>query len=772
MIQVPKARLATAGPQFRVSAPEPSGLEQVGNQALALGTKIKAQEETEQLANLDLQAAKRLQETRLSFEQDTNYSDMAARQAQAHGEIEKELTDGLPAHLQETFRRRFQSSALGHEAAITRRSSTLRTNEGRARLGRNMDEYLQLASDAPDDASRDSANLMVMNALTDAQSAGYYTPEEAEAIARGYASKLQKVQATRLYTENPAVLAEKIEAGEFAALDPLETEQFRVRALDAVERRADREAREIKNELALIEAARANGTEADNEGEVVARAAAAGMFDTASRAVQRGKLLSTIPDMSRDGRLSLLEDLRKGGVSDPKDVKLIEALTDLERDAIAAERKAAEKAGERQRTLIEKQTAAERKAAAKVIDNHIKAMSGDKPFVLDGVDQARTMAHALGRGDEFEKHLEIYSLRQSVPGGDPSGVAGALANQGLPTDLATGRAQMRLADEIEAVSAEIDKDVIAYAAKSGRYGQINPDFSSPQSLINFAELAEQANADLRRPQNANKPVQYFSEEHREWFRDQWDNADGDTRAGLIRNFAQMPDDGRAKAMINQLGIDDPGQRVAALRLAKTGDERVFLQSFRGQEALDAGTVTPPSASIINSVIYDTLGPALGPNVAQQAGVVKLAKSLYAAEAAGINPENPTDQEEAFEAALKTALGGEVITINDNKTLLPIDITEDDANRALRRLQLTILPGASDEEKQAQLAQYGTGGVPSIGGQPIDGVRLSQAAMYPVGDGLYTLEYSTANDIPAPVMRSDKPDERWIFDMRKTANAPR
>jgi len=160
------------------------------------------------------------------------------------------------------------------------------------------------------------------------------------------------------------------------------------------------------------------------------------------------------------------------------------------------------------------------------------------------------------------------------------------------------------------------------------------------------------------------------------------------------------DQAGATAFFRQVGGGDPVLKMSALYKAGGGDEATAVQALRGQAMLDEGLVMSPTKAATLAQIDEDITAAIAHIPEKDQGdLLKFVKALYASDARGID-HTSDDAKAKMAEALQTALGRKVNARGQEAggvqkiggpqgrggypTLLPMNVTADQANAALRR----------------------------------------------------------------------------------------
>jgi len=693
--------------------------------------------------------------------QDTDPDGMEARY---QTQLERRVTD-----VNKVARRSDVADALSLDLA--RSNAALKATVMRKATGLRQDRAVASLTEARA-ALRDRAAIVDTPAQIDlisgqydamlgsAVQSGFITEAQATTNRLAFDQEIAADATERLIQTNPVAAAQTLAEPGTLGLN----EATRLKFLTRAERKVDAERRDIEGDLILIEAARANGSVADIEGDALARASALGMTDEGLRAIERGDILSTIPAMTRPERNALLASLQGEGVSDRRDVDLLAALTKLEGDAVAADARADEKARNTRIKELEKRDTDLRKQAEKDIKEVMQGLSSETPIILDGFAQARADAQALGQGDEFERLVMATEARLAAQDGDSAAAREALSKlNGNPRTVQEGRARQRALDAIDDADKAFADDPIGVSARLGSYGELAVDFTDPRSLDSHARTAQQIAIENDLPTTT-----FLSKAQRKAFATSFETAEPDMKADLIMTFAQMQDQSAADLMLREAGIADPAQAMAARHLLRSGDQRRFLNVFRGQARLEEKTATAPTETVRKAASNAVLGNVLGPNVEAESHIHQYARALYAEKQHGVDVSDPDVQLQIYSDALQEAAGGTRVSMGGGDTLLPEGMTQDHADMAIDRLTLFGSPFNDPERGARALVNYGTGGAPSFGGSPVDWQEFENARFSLVGDGLYEVDIQNYDGEWFKIERSDVPGSAWIFDIRKAA----
>jgi hypothetical protein len=183
---------------------------------------------------------------------------------------------------------------------------------------------------------------------------------------------------------------------------------------------------------------------------------------------------------------------------------------------------------------------------------------------------------------------------------------------------------------------------------------------------------------------------------------------------LVAGFGEA-----AVGVFDQLEID-PVLRHGAQLMALGGDPAVAAMALRGEQLVAEGLVTVPAAmGRLESVSPNFMAALEGTPMAdvQAMGqVMGFAKSIYAANAVGVDPESP-EAAELMESAVQQAMGGAtdargretggVRDINGFPTWLPVGVAADDVRDAWSALTGALSSGGDSADL------YGYPGLPGM-----------------------------------------------------------
>lgn len=248
-------------------------------------------------------------------------------------------------------------------------------------------------------------------------------------------------------------------------------------------------------------------------------------------------------------------------------------------------------------------------------------------------------------------------------------------------------------------------------------------------------------------------------------------------------------------------LDIAGSTKMAGKMFAAGSEAAAVEAMHGQALLDEGVVSPPTKAVERSAFTPDMQQALDgiPGMTDKLDeVMSYATAIYAASAAGVDPGSDQDKK-LFAASVQKALGqsvdakgrttGGIQDVLGQKTLLPLGMSGEDANGALRS-SLGLMPhgggffgglanlgAALSGEKlepaieawQAATPHIEGGSLPMFNGQPIPqsyfqdgGVRIVSA-----GRNQYRMEI-VGSGASLPV--EDKNGNVLFFDLEALVGA--
>lgn len=158
-------------------------------------------------------------------------------------------------------------------------------------------------------------------------------------------------------------------------------------------------------------------------------------------------------------------------------------------------------------------------------------------------------------------------------------------------------------------------------------------------------------------------------------------------------FAAQVSQAGSDLAVEQIGLD-PVLALAGSLSARGAPADVVVEAASGMAHLAAGTVNSPPVSERRAALWDVTGDALsrvGGYEGAGENIMKLANALYAAEAVKMGLTEP--DEDLMQTSVQRALGqqetprgptGGIQEVMGRKTLLPVGVRADQAERALQR----------------------------------------------------------------------------------------
>lgn len=420
--------------------------------------------------------------------------------------------------------------------------------------------------------------------------------------------------------------------------------------------------------------------------------------------------------------------------------------------------------------------------------------------------EVRDLARA-GRRVPDEETLLADPLVQSVPGFAEA--AGAIAlRDALPefNSLTPDQMSARIAEErrrpadrrfeLKTIEAMEDareaavkrwrEDAIAYAPQIG----FNAPPALPEDLgdaraVATAVAARRAYGRSLAEQGYVAEPQFFSVAERARLAEMTGaSADPAARVALAGALAAgfAKDAPRA---LEEIGAGPVFQHFGAL-IAAGGAPGVAERAFRGETALagDVPVTKLPVADERRRILDATVGPSLlyFPAYAQQ--VLAAADALYGELGRGLDPKDaPDDAADAYAEAIQLALGRSAVTardqaggvqeLNGRLTLLPLDVTPAQVNRALGRAlaannrRPSDVAGAASAEgvRRAALdlwSRSGRGGGDPVyaDSQALDPDDMDRVTLTAEADGLYALQVRGRDILDSQT------GELFVLDLRR------
>lgn len=172
------------------------------------------------------------------------------------------------------------------------------------------------------------------------------------------------------------------------------------------------------------------------------------------------------------------------------------------------------------------------------------------------------------------------------------------------------------------------------------------------------------------------------------------------------------------AAVTRIIEADPVFRRATSLLGQTGDRALVAQMLEGQQKEKLGTISLPPKPQRQLILADVLGSAYAGMPAQEAEIMEAASALYAADAAGINPDgeqtifkDDTEAQDLFRTAVKRVTGatadrngdltiGGLQEVNGASVILPAGVPVADVERAWDVVDTHLRGGVWSEQYQS------------------------------------------------------------------------
>lgn len=225
------------------------------------------QEDAAALNRARLAAAEALGAERQAAEEATEFDGLTAGFDQRARSRIAEIGASLPGRLQERFSLSAEEMRLGHMAGVQKRERGLRLDYGRTALGQQLTGLAAQVAAAPDETARGAIMDQAFAALEEAQATGLITPAEMLTKAEELGAETGETLILRAMREDPAALAEKLQAGAFPQISGPRRERYLSAATAEVERRTARAARE--QEIAADRERRALARDVSNTIEIL-----------------------------------------------------------------------------------------------------------------------------------------------------------------------------------------------------------------------------------------------------------------------------------------------------------------------------------------------------------------------------------------------------------------------------------------------------------------------------------------------------------------------
>lgn len=192
-----------------------------------------------------LTAMEGLDALRQQYEQDSNLNGLTERWSADAAAVTKAAAEKLPAHLRADFDLSMQEMTAPQTSQIRRREYALYQDQERAALNADMRRYETTAAAAPDQKSRDAILTEAAADIGRLVDSGVLTAVQADQMMADLPASVARAASVSALNEDPQGYLDRAEAGEFAALDPVEQERNKVTARGMV---AADEARRLKED--------------------------------------------------------------------------------------------------------------------------------------------------------------------------------------------------------------------------------------------------------------------------------------------------------------------------------------------------------------------------------------------------------------------------------------------------------------------------------------------------------------------------------------------
>lgn len=430
-------------------------------------------------------------------------------------------------------------------------------------------------------------------------------------------------------------------------------------------------------------------------------------------------------------------------------------------------------------TLANRAETAANKLAATQLDNVIDAANQGRIFEneTDILDTPEFRDHP-----KFNEALAAVNLRDDRPEiaqMTPDQLRAAIAEERGKT-VANGYDNDRL-KAMEAILASSEagwkNDPVAQAESVGLMPPTAPEDianADEQTLVNFfAARADFANEQVEGGYTET-PVFFTADERAQIAALAAADQDPASRVRLAAMISSGFGDNAQQALTN-LGADTVFAHMAGL-VASNGNPNSAEMAFRGQQAIEAGSVILPTPTEAKAIIRSTLAPQFR-GVAGADAIVENLMDVSTAIYADMAREEADFDANLFNQALNLALGqsstasntptGGMAEINGQATILPVGMAANDVQNALIFVESQFRRQRSGDESavptELMTAAGMSGEAPTFGGEPINAEIMDELTMQAVGDGEYLLFYKgheiTAGDT----------GQSFIIDIRRLIN---
>ena len=216
------------------------------------------------------------------------------------------------------------------------------------------------------------------------------------------------------------------------------------------------------------------------------------------------------------------------------------------------------------------------------------------------------------------------------------------------------------------INTQLNKDPMGFAIKQGIVSDVSLDMSNPQSWIDRVSEAKKASIHYGRD------IPAMTDAEADAFSDSLEEMTVAEKMSMAQSLNQDP------AVWNTIGkVGDP---LFAM-IGATNDMTVQKTALKGQEMVAQGQAKLPSFQNYIGVADDYLGPVGEVYQSENRGlVIQAALNHYAKS----NPDPSVFDKGAFEDSLAAITGG-IGTFNKGKYQLPRDVTEDQFEKMLDRV---------------------------------------------------------------------------------------
>ncbi|MGH7176648.1 MAG: hypothetical protein ACREJC_04645, partial [Tepidisphaeraceae bacterium] len=266
----------------------------------------------------------------------------------------------------------------------------------------------------------------------------------------------------------------------------------------------------------------------------------------------------------------------------------------------------------------------------------------------------------------------------------------------------------------------------------------------------------------------NVPVKYFTDRERADLAATLERGEINSRMDLIQSIQQgfgYEDAPLALAEIGDSGSDVTAH-IAGLSLVSGPD--VARLAFRGQDAIAAKAVAPPTNDEIEGTVDTELGTALPSYLARERGqVLETAKAIYAART--IDKGLTTFDAAEFTQALQLATGrrpdgrGGIGTYNERKLILPTSLNDGEFAEVMEALSGPALVRHS----------FG-GGAPvhvDLAGNRVPATHedVKEGFLVPVGPGRYRVSVTDPTESVPQFLLDEKTGRHFVLDLNVTSD---